>query len=194
MLARLSRTPRTQLITITVTASAVLACAAVAASRHSAVAGWSTLGAFVAALAVVFLAPSTPALSMLRDRERFEITDWGVRRYEHRRQQDAVAWSEVEELAVITTPQGPTSEDLYLVLRGRGGTGVLMTREAAIESGAIAAFTAHLARFDAGRLATAMQQTGDGFAVIWTAAQEGGASRASHPPLPTRALRTDIAA
>lgn len=191
MLARIPRTPRTQLITITVTTSAVLAIAAVVASRHSAAAGWSTLVAFVAALGVVFLAPSLPTLSLTRDRERFEITDWGVRRYEHRRQQEALAWSEVEELAVITTPQGPTSEDLYLVLRGRNGAGVLMTREAAITSGAAVAFTVHLAQFDAGRLTSAMEHTGDGLAVIWQASPNADAMHLSQPH---RAIRTDVAA
>lgn len=166
----LVRTSRTNAITITIGASAVLAIAALLAARHSAAAGWWTLGAFAGAAAIVFLRPSLPALSFVEQRERLEITSWGVRRYERKRQQDAVAWSELQQVAIVTTPQGPTSEDLYFVLRGHGGAGVIIRREAAMKAGVAAALEAHLSQFDRGALDVALQHTGDGLFVIWESA------------------------
>ncbi|HYW51427.1 MAG TPA: hypothetical protein VE861_12525 [Gemmatimonadaceae bacterium] len=166
----LARTSRTNAITITIGASAVLAVAALLAARHSAAAGWWTLSAFAAAATIAFVRPSLPALSLRREGERFEITSWGVRRYERKRQEDAIAWSELEQVAIVTTPQGPTSEDLYFVLRGRGGAGVIIRREAAMRSGVASALEEHLSQFDRAALNAALQNTGDGLFVIWEAA------------------------
>lgn len=49
-----------------------------------------------------------------------QIDDWGVRRLDA--SNEAVAWADLVKVEIVTTDEGPWSEDLFFLLEGKNGS------------------------------------------------------------------------
>ncbi|WP_327143940.1 hypothetical protein [Nocardia sp. NBC_01327] len=98
-----------------------------------------------------------------------EINDTFVRRTLANGRVEEVAWTELAEVRLITTADGPFAEDVFFVLIGATGKGCVVPHSAAD--------TAFLARlqalpgFDNDKVVEAMLSTADRQFLVWRRAQ-----------------------
>ena len=99
---------------------------------------------------ICFLALLLPGSKGLVD--EVEVSDLGVtRRFGPRlgrRRQERVLWDELERVEIVTTAEGPRSEDFFFLLGGRGGTGVAVSNELAVKHGLVAILQRRLGGLD----------------------------------------------
>jgi len=99
---------------------------------------------------VGFLALLLPGAKGLVD--EIEVDDLGVtRRYGPRlgrKRQERVLWDEVTRVEIVTTDEGPWSEDFFFLLEGRNGAGVAVSNELAVKHGLVAVLQRRLAGLD----------------------------------------------
>ena len=75
-----------------------------------------------------------------------QIDDWGVRRLDA--SNEAIAWVDLFRVEIVTTDEGPWSEDLFFLLEGADGKGVAVSGGLAQECGLIAALQERLPGLD----------------------------------------------
>ena len=62
----------------------------------------------------------------------FVVDDRGVQRLVDCRIVEQVAWDDLEGVDIITTDEGPRREDVFFVLHGKDGNGVVVPQETAV--------------------------------------------------------------
>src|SRR5436190_1949269 len=62
----------------------------------------------------------------------FVVDDRGVQRLVDGRIVEQVAWDDLEGVDIITTDEGPRREDVFFVLHGKDGNGVVVPQETAV--------------------------------------------------------------
>ena len=99
---------------------------------------------------VCFLALLLPGSKGLVD--EVEVSDLGVtRRFGPRlgkRRQERVLWDELVRVEILTTDEGPSTEDFFFLLEGRDGSGVAVSNELAVKHGLVAILQRRLAELD----------------------------------------------
>ena len=142
-----------------------------AISGYLAIAGrgnpWLPL-VFGALTALFVLEPYLLAWQLRRREEDLQITDWGVRRILPAGKSEAIAWSDLREVWILTTDAGPLGDDLYFALVAGAGTGVAVPNELAVRTDLLA----HLQKlpgFDNQRVVEAMGATTHARYLLWQA-------------------------
>lgn len=84
--------------------------------------------------------------------DELEVGDLGVtRRFGPRlgkRRQERVLWDELVRVEILTTDEGPSTEDFFFLLEGRDGSGVAVSNELAVKHGLVAILQRRLAGLD----------------------------------------------
>jgi hypothetical protein len=173
-----------------IAASAVLALSGMLIVRHGDVVGWWLLIACSLSAAVVMLRPFLPGFEREPDGETLDISPWGVRRFDNAGLHEAVSWSDLSEVAVVTSAEGPTVEDVYLVLRGRNNNGLIVPHTLAVESGILSELHLRLSDFDSQAFIDALASDTDKVFVLWRAPTPASPIKTGARPLtPTNQLR-----
>jgi hypothetical protein len=101
-----------------------------------------------------------------RQRAVVLVDDTGVT---HRRPDgivESISWSDLQEVGVLTTDEGPLLEDVFFVLRGSGRSG-LVVEQGAAGSHALVERLVKLPRFDERLFIEAMGSTSNRTFVCW---------------------------
>ncbi|UGT39457.1 hypothetical protein LTV02_25745 [Nocardia yamanashiensis] len=98
-----------------------------------------------------------------------EITDTFVRRTLADGRVEEVAWTELTEVRIITTADGPFAEDVFFVLIGATGKGCVVPHSAADR--AFLARLQALPGFDNEKVVEAMVSVADRQFLVWRRAQ-----------------------
>lgn len=173
------RSPRAEAVVIA--GAAVIALAGSMAVRQGGQTVWWMAGAAVVLAVAMILRPQLPGFRLSSRAETLDVSLWGLRMFDAGELRDSVSWADLEEVAVVTTPDGPGPEESYLVLRGTSGNGVIIPHAVAVNSGVLSALPLYVPGFDTHRLAAAMASDTDDVHLIWRAptaafapAAEGG--------------------
>ena len=162
------RTSRTDAIIIT--ASAVLAIGGMVMVRQGNAVGWLLLLFCSAAVAVVVLRPFLPRAVSAAGNDALDVTPWGISRHNDTGTHEAVSWSDLTEVAVVTTVDAlEDAEDVHIVLRGKGGSGVVIPHTLAVESGVLTELQLRLSEFDNQAFLDAMMSAVNNVFVLWSA-------------------------
>ena len=94
-----------------------------------------------------------------------QIDDWGVRRLDA--SNEAIAWADIVQVAIVTTDEGPWSEDLFFLLEGAEGTGVAIAGALAQECGLIAALQQRLPGLDNDAIIRSAASAGNARFLVW---------------------------
>ncbi|WP_156753816.1 hypothetical protein [Actinokineospora pegani] len=94
------------------------------------------------------------------------VDDEGVRRLLADGTQEAVAWAELAEVAIRTTPEGPWKEDVFFLLMRDGGGGCAVPAGHPSADDLMSRLQS-LPSFDNDAFVEAMTTTEDGLFVIW---------------------------
>ena len=74
--------------------------------------------------------------------DEVEITELGVRRRFgprlRQKREENVLWDELARVEILTTDEGPYTEDFFFLLEGRDGKGVAVSNELAVKHGLVA--------------------------------------------------------
>ena len=90
-----------------------------------------------------------------RPSERYEVTDEALLHLSGDRQVGRLAWKDLAEVQIWTTPHGPWSDDLFFLLSGAGTTLAVPVSQA----GGVVSRLTPLPGFDAATLIRAMAST-----------------------------------
>ena len=81
-----------------------------------------------------------------------EVTDLGVSRrfgpWLGRKREERVLWDELETVEIVTSGEGPSSEDFFFLLGGSDGAGVAVSNPLAVKHGLVAMLRRRLAGLD----------------------------------------------
>lgn len=133
---------------------------------------WRALTAGGSWIAVLVLA----ALAMLiavepwlrrRETETVQLDESGVLRVD-RDVREQIAWSDIREIRIITTDEGPLREDVFFALIGADGNGCLIPHDAAGRVGLLEALQSRFPVDDA-MVIKAMGSTSNAIFVVWKA-------------------------
>ena len=161
-----SRTSRMDVGIIAV--SAIVAIGGMLILRHGEAIGWLLLLLCSVAAAFVLLRPFLPAERGLEDCDALDVTPWGISRRDDTGTHEAVAWTDLTEVAVVTTVDAlEDEEDVHLVLRGREGSGVVIPHTLAVESGVLTELQMRLSEFDNQAFLDAMMSAVSNVFVLW---------------------------
>jgi len=84
--------------------------------------------------------------------DEVEVSDLGVtRRFGPRlgkKRQERVLWDELVRVVIVTTDEGPATEDFFFLLEGRDGSGVAVSNALAVKHGLVAILQRRLGGFD----------------------------------------------
>jgi hypothetical protein len=94
-----------------------------------------------------------------------QIDDWGVRRLDAGG--EAVAWADLIGVEILTTDEGPYSEDLFWLLEGADGKGVAVSGGVAQECGLLAALQERLPDLDNDAVIRSATSVENARFVIW---------------------------
>jgi hypothetical protein len=97
-----------------------------------------------------------------------EYDDVGVRRHLTDGKVESARWSELSEIWIVTTADGPFADDMFWVLRERSGGGCVVPSQAT-GAKAIVDRLEKLPGFDFEQMILAMASTGDAKFVVWRA-------------------------
>lgn len=99
---------------------------------------------------VCFLALLLPGSKGMVD--EVELGELGVtRRFGPRlgkKRQERVLWDDLVRVEILTTGEGPSTEDFFFLLGGRDGSGVAVSNELAVKHGLVAILQRRLAGLD----------------------------------------------
>jgi hypothetical protein len=155
---------------VSIAAAAALTIGGVLIVRTTGTAGWFALLAFTCTAALVVVGTHVTAMSHESDPAQLEVSAWGVRQVTPAGAQEAVQWTELVEVAFVTTNGGPHDEDVYLVLHGPEQSRVVIPQTQAVESGVIAELEERLPDFDNTAYVNAMASNTEGVFSVWRAA------------------------
>lgn len=156
---------------LTVGASAAAASAAVLAVSAGSAAAWVVIVVSAAAAVTIYRMRRAPAPPSAPEIESLDVSDWGISRLTDDTVTESVAWTDLEEVMIVTTADGPNHENLYLVLRGTSGDCVIAPHPLVVESGILTELEQRLQGYDTDTFFEAMMNTGDEVFVVWRAAR-----------------------
>ena len=96
-----------------------------------------------------------------------EVDGEGVRRLRHGRLREAVRWTELVQVSIVTTDEGPYVEDFYLLLHAADGTGCAVGLGRAVEV-RLLELLQRLPGFDNEVVARASGSVGEAMFTCWT--------------------------
>ena len=118
---------------------------------------------------VCFLALLLPGSKGLVD--EVEVGDLGVtRRFGPRlgrKREERVLWDELARVEILTTDEGPATEDFFFLLEGRDGSGVAVANELAVKHGLVAILQRRLAGLDNKAIIEASSSTRARRVLVW---------------------------
>jgi hypothetical protein len=97
-----------------------------------------------------------------------QIDEQGVRQALSNGKVESVAWDELIEVYILTTSDGPFTDDVFFVLEGRNGTGCVIS-QAAPEGSLLLERLQRLHGFDNEAVILAMSSTDEQKIVCWRA-------------------------
>lgn len=169
-------------------ASVIGACVALfagislAALYHESFGWWALTACSVTAAALLLLRPVFRSRSGA-DREMWvDVSAWGVRMHGGDGLHEAMPWTELHEVSVVTTTDMPPDEDMFLVLRSRLGASVVIPHSVAVESDLLVALHDRLTGFNDHAFIGAIASRTDETFIVWRAPDSGDAPTA--PPQP----------
>ena len=98
--------------------------------------------------------------------ETIQIDDGGVLRRDGDLEEQ-IAWSDIVEIKIITTDQGPYSEDVFFVLVGENDKGCLVPHDAAVRTQLLEELHRRFANLDDSAVIQAMGSTSNNSFRIW---------------------------
>lgn len=180
MLLRTSRTDAAVMA-----ACATLALVGMLLLRNGNTNGWWMLLAFSCTVALVLLRPYLPSVDRDDDGEVLDVTAWGVRRFDHGGLHEAVSWADITEVSIVTSRDSDDSEDVHLLLRGRGDNAVLVPHTLAVEHGVLTALETRFPALDTALLVNALMSDAAANVVLWRAPRAVATSdQSGHHALP----------
>jgi len=118
---------------------------------------------------VCFLALLVPGSRRLVD--EVEITEAGVTRrfgpWLGRKREERVLWDELTRVEILTTDEGPFTEDFFFLLEGRDGAGVAVSNELAVKHELVAMLQRRLPGLDAKAIIEASGSTARRRFLVW---------------------------
>lgn len=103
--------------------------------------------------------------------DEVEVSDLGVtRRFGPRlgkKRQERVLWDELARVEILTTGDGPSTEDFFFLLEGRDGSGVAVSSELAVKHGLVAILQQRLAGLDNKAIIEASHRTRARRFLVW---------------------------
>jgi hypothetical protein len=130
-------------------------------------------------LTMRWLAPTEPAGEVVL------VDDQGVRRHTTDGREERIAWDDLVQVSIVTTEEGPFSDDLFFLLQADDGTGCIIASEQAEETGLVGRLQ-RLPRFDNEALLQASGCTVDAHFICWQGAPgEGVAAAQPSGPRPS---------
>jgi hypothetical protein len=163
----LLRTSRTDAYAIA--ASSVLALGGMLIVRNGNLVGWWILLVFSCTAVLVLLRPYLPSFRSDTDPDSLELSAWGVRRFDSGGLHEAVSWSDLREVSVVTTAPAPDDEDIYVLLCGHDDNRVMIPHTLAVESGVLSELHLRLQGFDDSAFIAALSSSAEGLFVLWRA-------------------------
>ncbi|HKS05933.1 MAG TPA: hypothetical protein VJR92_06435 [Gemmatimonadaceae bacterium] len=100
--------------------------------------------------------------------EELSVDDIGVTRLAPQLREH-IAWADVSRVRILTTDQGPQSEDVFFVMDGRSGAGCVVPHDLAVEGKLLDALQEKLPGVNNGSVIEAMTSTSNREFVIWEA-------------------------
>jgi hypothetical protein len=153
-------------------ASAVLAAVGLYAASRGEMPRW--VGIYFAFLTVVFFLMFVQRPGDLRKHvyvDELEVSAWGVRRIFGPRWRakkvEAVAWDALCKVDIETNDLGPGAEDMFFLLHGADGTGVLVSNALAVKHRLLEELQRRLPGFDNGAVVEASGCTTNAVFVAW---------------------------
>jgi len=129
-------------------------------------------------LAVRWIAPAEPAAEVVM------VDEQGVRRHTVDGREERIAWDDLVQVSIVTTEEGPFSDDLFFLLQADDGSGCIIANEQAAETGLVGRLQ-RLPRFDNEALIQASGCTVDAHFVCWRGEPGEGAAASQPPPEPS---------
>lgn len=128
---------------------------------------WLALLSLSLAAAFVSLRPLATRSGREWGEASLDLSPWGVRRHDGGGLHEALAWPDLTEVSIVTAPLDPDGEDVYVVLRGRNNTGVIVPHTLAVESGILSELQLRLSEFDSEAFIDALASTTEKTFVLW---------------------------
>jgi hypothetical protein len=123
-------------------------------------------GFFWVACFVGFLLPAQSGFV-----DEVEISDLGVRRRFgprlRKKREESVFWEQLTRVEILTTDEGPYTEDFFFLLEGRDGGGVAVSNELAVKHGLVAILQRRLGALDNKAIIEASGSTQVRRFVVW---------------------------
>jgi hypothetical protein len=98
--------------------------------------------------------------------EHLTIDDEGITRTA-RKLREHVAWTDIERVRILTTDQGPQTEDVFFVIDGKNGTGCMVSQELATRGKLLEALQARLDGVNNAAVIEAMMSVENKVFTIW---------------------------
>jgi hypothetical protein len=152
---------------VLIAASLLLAASGMAGVMQGRPSGWWVLLFFASCALVFVLAPWIHAARRRKAMQSLMIDDWGVRRRLAQGGEEAVAWTDLAEVLLLTTDAGPFAEDVFFALRAIDGSGVLVGQGLATEHGLLGTLQARLPDLNNEAIIEAMGSTANARFVLW---------------------------
>jgi hypothetical protein len=154
---------------VAIAAAAALTIAGMIALRASGQNSWWGVVAMTAAFSLIVVKPYLAQTLAVDADETLRISPWGIRRTGGHDLRESIAWHDLKQVSVLTTSDGPFVEDLFIVLRGSGDSGVVVPHTLAVESDLLAELKQRLETFDDATFAEALKSTREHVFVVWQA-------------------------
>jgi hypothetical protein len=100
--------------------------------------------------------------------EHLTIDDVGITRTA-RKLREHVSWPDIERVRILTTDQGPQTEDVFFVIDGKNGTGCMVSQELAVRGKLLDALQTRLEGVDNAAIIEAMMSVENRVFTIWEA-------------------------
>ena len=164
------RLPKSKFDMLVLSGAALLAITGWFSVRHGGLQGGWVLAGFSGCVAMLcalpWLQPASPQPENAA--QLLEVDESGVHRMLADRM-ESVTWSDLTEVSIVTTSEGPFAEDVFFMLQGAGNSGVLVPQSLAVEHHLLESLQARLPEFNNEAVIEAMGCTDDRRFVVWSA-------------------------
>jgi hypothetical protein len=140
---------------------------------------WTLLAITIVA-AALWARPHIQAFARSADTNVVSVTSRGIEQTGPAGR-EMLAWTSLTEVAIIATIEGPSDEDLYLVLRGEGEHGLVIPHTEAVDAGLLIALAERLHGFDNDAYARGLTSAEDTIVTIWRSPRLATAPVATTP-------------
>jgi hypothetical protein len=99
--------------------------------------------------------------------QTLSVDMWGVRSRIGQDEEHAVGWNELREVSILTTGDGPLTEDVFFLLRGNNEDGVVVGQTLALQHHLLETLQDHLPDLDNAEIIRAMGSTEEEQFMVW---------------------------